>query len=401
MGHADSPLNRLASALARAQDAELDALALPGRGDELVALVARRKRARRVALRAAALVLGLGLIGSVWLRPRPASFALGDGRPGRVAAWISAEAPLPLRFSEGSVVTLAASARARVTWLDEQGARLVLEQGALSARVIHRDVTRWSVAAGPFDVRVTGTRFDVSWSPAAGLFELRLEEGSVTVTGPSLGAERSVRAGEALRVELNPPVPLPAAVAAPASPLSVAPAARTAPSPRARASVPRADGAALDRAWEQIRSLTRAARYGQALQLADASGWSELGARGSASDWLTLADAARFAGDARRTRELLLGLRERFPADAHAATAAFLLGRSAAEQERDNAQAERWFSVYLAEQPAGVLAGDALMRLAETRARGGDAAGAAAAARRYLALEPHGPHAARARRLAE
>jgi TolA-binding protein len=96
----------------------------------------------------------------------------------------------------------------------------------------------------------------------------------------------------------------------------------------------------------------------------------------------------------------LLGLRERFPADAHAATAAFLPGRSAAEQEHDDERAARWFSVYLAEQPAGVLAGDALMRLAETRAQG-DVTGARAAARRYLELEPDGPHATRAPRLAD
>jgi outer membrane protein assembly factor BamD (BamD/ComL family) len=92
-------------------------------------------------------------------------------------------------------------------------------------------------------------------------------------------------------------------------------------------------------------------------------------------------------------------LRTRFPGTPEAATAAFILGRIAQDQNRDDAHAAGWFGLYLREQPNGELAADALGRLVEASDRMHDEAGAVRAAERYLAAYPTGPHAEYARRV--
>ena len=61
------------------------------------------------------------------------------------------------------------------------GARLVLERGSLTARVVHRRHADWHLAAGPFDVHVIGTKFDLSWDPELEVFRLDLREGAVII----------------------------------------------------------------------------------------------------------------------------------------------------------------------------------------------------------------------------
>src|SRR5258708_27609669 len=96
-------------------------------------------------------------------------------------------------------------ARGRVTETSPRGATVVLDDGSMSAAVVHRAASRWRVTAGPFTVLVTGTKFDVRWRVAEQAFELDLHEGSVTVLGPSLETRvgRQMSAGERLRVSLG------------------------------------------------------------------------------------------------------------------------------------------------------------------------------------------------------
>src|SRR5204863_3461641 len=54
----------------------------------------------------------------------------------------------------------------------------------------------WKVAAGPYDVHVTGTAFDVSWSNQTQAFDLRMETGAVIVMGPLAAAGIPLRAGQ-------------------------------------------------------------------------------------------------------------------------------------------------------------------------------------------------------------
>ena len=71
-------------------------------------------------------------------------------------------------------------------------------RGALQAHVIHAATTSWILHAGPYRVRVTGTRFGLSWR--AGAAGLSLYEGSVVVDGAALGSGVPVRAGQRLTV---------------------------------------------------------------------------------------------------------------------------------------------------------------------------------------------------------
>ena len=80
----------------------------------------------------------------------------------RLAA--SESAPLALRFSDGSQVTLPPRAQAHVDELDAHGATVALEGGTVEVSVVHRARTRWEIRAGRYHIRVTGRA-----SPRAGI----------------------------------------------------------------------------------------------------------------------------------------------------------------------------------------------------------------------------------------
>lgn len=144
------------------------------------------------------------LLGVVGLHRTPSaiSFEVGDKKEaGKVETWIAAPdgANLPIKFSDGSDVTVESGARARVTQLDANGAHVLLERGRAVASVVHRENTHWQVAAGPFLVSVIGTRFAVSWDPVSEVFRLHLHEGRVLVSGSFLRDPQSVSTGQSLR----------------------------------------------------------------------------------------------------------------------------------------------------------------------------------------------------------
>ncbi len=398
MGPTERALSQLGAAVGAARDEELRELRVPEQAERLVSGALRRKRWRRAAAYGSLPVVALALLLLLVLSPRGLSFEVGGAGAGRTKAWISAQAePLPVSFSDGSVLLLEPEARGRVMELGDSGARFVLEQGKLSASVVHREASSWTVVAGPFEVRVTGTRFDVQWTPAAESFELRLLEGSVQVTGPSLGSGRAVRAGESLVVALRERAvdPSPARPAASSLTPEPRPAAPSLEAPAAAPSSRRAD------TLPALRALSVAGDYAELMRIAEASGFTELCLRAGPADLMLLADAARLSGKTERAAQALGLLRDRFARHPSAATAAFLLGRIALERDGAAARAARWFETYLDEQPSGPLAGDALIRLSECRATLGDADGARSAARRYLTAHPQGPHAERARRLGD
>lgn len=340
-----------------------------------------------LGLAAAALAAGVGLLALAhdWRVEEPPAITFTvDGAPGAEAGVgrpiAAGAAPLAVRFSEGTALDLAAGARARVVEIDHRGARLSLERGELRARVVHRLETRWAVAAGPFDVRVTGTRFVVSWDPLAEELRLALEEGSVFVSGPLLGEGRSVVAGEVLRANLREAR---LEVAAPAE----ATGAGAGPAP---GDVEAAAAGAGDGGADAERADTDAAGAGD---LEDA--YELL----SAAALTTLGDEARIAGDRARASVAYRAIWRRFPGTPDAADAAFVLGRMALDEPRGATRASRWLERSLATAPDGAFAREAAGCAIEARLHAGDAAGARRAALRYLERFGTGPHAALARRV--
>ncbi len=360
-------------------------------------------------------------VGLLMLRRPSLEFHVGQEGSARSGEWIVAQnEPVPITFSDGTQLTLFESARARIVDIGADGASVIVDRGLLRASILRRPGTRWRVSVGPYQVRVTGTQFDVAWQPESERFSLVLREGSVSVTGPGLGQALEVSAGQEL--DLSPRsgqqsllqaastagTPLPdTAPSAPAVPSVPAVPVATEPEPRrqarasgapagsernrhgTRAGSPRAPG---------FRELAAAGQYREALAAAERAGFERLCRTTSANDLLLLADVARLAADFVRAQLAYHSVRERF-GGAPAAHAAFFLGRLAFDHDANYAEAARLFALSLAEQPDGPLAREAAGRLMEARVRLADTPGARQAARQYLEQYPDGPHAKSAERL--
>jgi len=105
-----------------------------------------------------------------------------------------------LASDDGTRLTLGRATRGQLRALGQTGAELVLQNGDADLFVVHRPGVRWEVLAGPFAVRVTGTRFHVKWASEQGHFSLGVSQGEVSVSGGPL-LDRRVRAGETVEVD--------------------------------------------------------------------------------------------------------------------------------------------------------------------------------------------------------
>lgn len=352
-----------------------------------------------------------------WITPEPSLTATSGGEALTAGTWLSSEAqPRAVDFSDGTRLTLAAQSRARVQSLSEHGAQFVLEKGEVRVAVVPREDNHWLIAAGPFEVLVTGTEFDAAWDPRAEALTVRMLHGSVRITGDCLGEARSLRDQQSGRFRCGATeTPSGAAAAEPSEPEAdglAAPAptwvASAAASPRSHPPAPggsQASGAQApapslsaepSAAPEDWQALARAGRFKPALAAAEIAGFSSLCTSLGAAQVLELGNVARLAGNPAQASEAYLAARQRFAGSGAAAQAAFQLGRMAFDGSRDYASAQRWFGAYLAEQPGGGLAQEALGRLMESEHRLGSGA-AVGHAQQYLKRFPSGPHATLAR----
>ncbi|WP_438011844.1 FecR family protein [Sorangium sp. So ce321] len=357
----------------------------------------RRARPAVWAAAAAALLLAAGgaaLFRTAWAPAggsELAAVAPSAGAPAPGARVEARDAPLAFTFAEGTSVRLDAASALQVLATDARGAELRVERGGADFHVVHRSDTRWVVHAGPYAVRVTGTRFEARWAPEARRFTLALAEGSVEVTGPDLGTAR-LSAGD--RLDLTAPGEPPASSAA-AAPSADAPAVVAGPPPVDRdPRPPAADATGTAPRWQ---SLASAGRHEEALAAVERLGLDAVLARATPEELRLLADAARYAGRPRAARAALLVLRDRHGARGDSA---FLLGKLAADQLGDPGDALAWFDTYLREAPGGALREQALGRSLELEQRR-DREVARRAARRYLAEYPHGAYAPLARSLTD
>jgi transmembrane sensor len=368
---------------------------------------------RLAAFTAVGALLATALIVVIQRSQAALSFIFDQGAaPGLGAPLRSSSIDAVLKFSDGTKFTLGADAQLRVVAVDHDGARVVVDHGRARAEVVHRDAARWIVDAGPFEVRVTGTSFDVAWSPESSTFDLRVQNGSVVVSGCSMAAV-AVTAGQELKTTCqwaNQPDGAPSPVAEielDAMPVSSGSGSQNAAAPRMRAAAgadaaadaePSAPiAAAVDAGPGPWVALAAVGRYRDAYAAADAAGFEAVCDRAGADELLTLADAALYAGRGDRSRATLLKLREKYPGTSAAAVAAFRLGRAAFDGKGAYAEASQWFRTYLREQPGGGFSREATGRLLEIDHLQGNAQGARTLARQYLQVWPSGPHAPLAR----
>jgi hypothetical protein len=355
---------------------------------------------------------------AVWLflSPGVVSYAVSGVGEGAIGTALRAPtgAPMELRFSDGSAVTLPPRASAHVDALTRDGATVAIEDGTLEVSVIHRAHTHWAVQAGGYRIQVTGTRFAAGWDPKARTLTVSMHEGSVLVTGPGITEPVRVVTGQRLRASASgadlglesAPLPPPEAEVAPSTPPpahvrepALAPPPVEIPPPVEHASAPR------PRHVEAVATHTppgadwrveaSRAQYREALAAAVLEGWRAECARLGPEDLVLLGDVARLAGDLDRAEEAYRSARRRFP-DADRPT--FALGLIAFEGRHNYKMAGDLFASYLRSFPRGPLAREAAGRLIESRIKAGDEVDARQAAAAYLHDFPGGPHAALAKR---
>jgi hypothetical protein len=313
-----------------------------------------------------------------------------------------------IKFSDGSEATLERGTEARITNITERGADVVLAHGSMRVHIAKKPQAAWKVAAGPYDVRVTGTAFDVSWSNQAQAFDLRMETGAVIVTGPLAASGIVLRAGQhlfggvaegRLTVEGGSPSasPTPAVAAvepvAPLEPRSAPESEGAAPSPLTPNAAPHA-GAEAHTWTRQVAQ----GHFNAVLDEAEQRGLDRTLSGGSLEELAALADAARYAGRSAVAKRVLMAERQRFPSSGPARDAAFFLGRIA---EESGGGAVEWYERYVSESPRGAYASQAFGRkmMLLYKQRGTSAAGPVAA--EYLSRYPNGPYAAAARKIAQ
>lgn len=411
------------------------------------------------AMAAIALVIVL-----LWPRaPEPIAYRVDDGAVSTaidrsIAA--SSNSPTSIAFTDGSSIRLAPSASARVRRLSTDGAIVALDRGEATVSVRHREGTRWSVAAGPFFVRVTGTRFRVGWQPQDGVFDLAVLEGEVRVSAPDTPAQ-ILRDGNVLHRTLTPdlfPDPEPTHLEDPVlEPTAVSP--RRSGQASTRRATPSSEPARSDSQPSPRRTPSSSRgtyRPPSPLKLKlppkdpnqpdpevpklEEKPEEELGEQEPPEpqpesippDWKTMLEEGQYealltelapsqveralwqagphqlvdlGATARQLHDTRAGyiysvVRSRFPGTEAAADAAFILGRmqfhSGAYQT-----AATWFETYVRERPDGRFGREAAGRLIESYNRSADERRAREAAEKYLGRYPNGPHADLARTVLE
>jgi transmembrane sensor len=356
---------------------------------------ARSPEAQAVATGSAAVGTTVGRAGTAATSAAtPTLTATGLGRPVPMRTMLSAaDSELPLQFSNGSIATFRRGSTGRLLGLDEAGAEIELVAGGVDASIFHGVGARWVFRAGPFAIRVTGTRFEVAWSPVTRRLVVSLRQGGVTVDGAVLGAGVPLRAGQRLAVTLGPDNSTGSVQTEALPETESAPGARVAAGNRGVGGEAReGDG---DNDW---MALADRGAQAEAWRAARRLGIDQLSRRLEPARLLSLADVARYAGARSDARALFLALVTRFPRHRLASDAVFSLGRLAFEAG-DPAAATSWFARYQTQWPAGALASEATGRLIEAALARHDDTAARAAAQSYLDRAPAGPYATLARQL--
>ena len=324
-------------------------------------------------------------------------------------------AGVKLRFTEGSELEFLAGARGRLRSVDAEGARFAIERGTASVKVAHRPGAHWLVDAGPFLITVQGTTFTVAWDATGEQLDLRMEQGTVSVTGPLSEGAITVRAGQRLAINLpRREVVLRDLESVEAFHPASAPVS---PEPELGPSKQGLDPDRADTAREAAAQRSGAhGRGGVAwphtwpaalvagdtdfiLRDVERRGLERCLAEASSEDLSALADAARYRRRDNIARAALLAQRSRFPGSARALDAGFLLGRLDEMHEGGRRKALSWYERYLEEAPSGAYASEALGREMIVTQELIGAAAARMVAEDYLHRFPSGTYAGAARAL--
>ena len=347
-----------------------------------------------VALAAAALLV-LGFRADSQL-----SYELRGGRAaGGVIEAERGEATVAL--SDGSSILAENRTKFSVDVVGRNAALTRLVSGKLHVRVTHNDDTSYRFIAGPYEVRVVGTEFDLAWDPSGAGLALSMSKGEVRLVEPG-GKLRTLKSGETLQLPSVVQALAQGAAqrAATPAPVAVAEVAAVAPA-AADGNVPSAAHAGHDSqqppSWD---ALVAKGQFADVVREAETLGIDSVTERRGPSDLKALGQAARYVGKRALSLRAFSALRERNRGTDAARQAAFFLARLQ-EEQGNQAEALRWLGTYVSEAPRGVYAAEAYgRRLSLTERLRGQAA-ALPLAREYLERFPKGAYAQSARALVE
>lgn len=369
---------------------------------------ALRITGRKLLLAAAIVpgVIGTSLVVRQVARPKPLAFSVENGYLSSSQSVSGSGTTTPVvHFTDGTELRLAQDALARIRYVTPNGAGLAIERGHLHAQVVHSPKSEWQFDAGPFTVRVTGTSFGLTWEPELSRLDLRLEQGSVTVSGPVANEPIPIRSGQWLTIQTRTNEVLIRDLAASSATQTAAPvqsvtSAATTDSNDADSgsplSVPAADesrghAVAAEASHHWVAELARG-HLDAIVKDAQSRGLEECLSKANSDELSALADAARYTRNNGIARRALMAIRQRFAGSRKAAEAAFLLGKLA-EAAKSEPAALAFFDRYLSEAPNGTYASEALGRkMAIVRNTSGSVT-ARPLARYYLVKYPHGTYA--------
>jgi hypothetical protein len=352
--------------------------------------VSRRRRARVGSVLMAAMVV-LSLTAWFGLRDPSITYTVVEGAVVDGDHIVGGNRTA-VRFSDGSEFALEPGADAHISEITPRGGRVSLVGGARVA-IAKKPDAAWTVSAGPYTVRVTGTAFDVSWSPRDQKFEIAMQSGSVVVEGPLINGGIALKRGQRLSgglgsqklvvEDMNADA---RSAAAPAAPPSIEDLKAT---PGVGPKAP------SDFGW--AKSVAQG-RFADVLADAEKRGVDNTLATASLGELSALADAARYGRRPALARRVLLAERSRFPGSRSAIEAAFFLGRIVEDEGGD---AIGWYDRYLSESRNGSYASQALGRKMMLVYNRRGAAQTTSLAEDYLTRFPKGPYASAAKKIVD
>jgi hypothetical protein len=339
-----------------------------------------------VALAAAALLV-LGSRADAQL-----SFELRGGHAqGGVIEAARGEATVAL--SDGSSILAENRTKFSVDVVGRNAALTRLVSGMLHVRVAHNDDTSYRFIAGPYEIRVVGTEFDLAWEPNGSGFFLAMSKGEVRLVEPG-GRLRTLKGGETLRLPgLAQTIASGQPAAAPATALPAATATAEVEAPPSTRALQEQNAPSWD-------ALVAKGQFADVVREAETLGIDLVTERRGPSDLKALGQAARYVGKRALSLRAFSALRERNRGTDSARQAAFFLARLQ-EEQGNQAEALRWLGTYVAESPRGVYAAEAYGRRLNLTERLRGSAAAEPLAREYLERFPQGAYAQTARALVE
>ena len=295
-------------------------------------------------------------------------------------------------LSDGSSILAENRTKFSVDVVGRNAALTRLVTGKLHVRVAHNDDTSYRFIAGPYEIRVVGTEFDLAWDPTGSGLLLAMSKGEVRLVEPG-GKLRTLKTGETLRLPGLARAVAETQAAVPAAP--VPPTAST-----AEADVPLSTRAVPEQNAPSWDALVAKGQFADVVREAETLGVGSVTERRGTSDLKALGQAARYVGKRALSLRAFSALRERNRGSDYARQAAFFLARLQ-EEQGNQAEALRWLGTYVSEAPRGVYAAEAYGRRLNLTERLRGPAAAAPLAREYLERFPQGAYAQTARALVE